>query len=231
MDYEPKDEATTFSGKNLAEELLNQQVETGKVEAVLQRFGEEERHSLVSVGGVEVIGLGTKESVEPLTFAAQSAIDRIETHFDGRLSEAFPGLKIYFADGVIDGGGEALAGENAVIIDAAKGKMSTAEAENFLAGIGELDSGDWSKHVGPEVTYAEITIVHELGHILEAKMHEQEGIAFASLSREDAPTKYGQTASNEDYAESFFYYIYGAEIDPERKIILQNDIEKVTQAT
>ena len=229
MEDEPKNETATFSGKQLAEELMAERTESNRVDAMLQQFGEDEKHLLVEVDGVEVIGLGSKESVEGLASAAETALAKVEAHFGGKLSEVFSGLKIYFADGVIEGGGEALAGENAVIIDATKGKMSVAAAEDYLAGIGELENGDWSRRVGPEVTYAEITTVHELGHILEAKTHGQEGTAFVGLSREDAPTKYGKKASNEDYAESFFCSVYGAQIEPQRQAILDADIRRSSQ--
>jgi hypothetical protein len=232
LDNEPKPEGHDAKFTDYAsmfpDEALNDKG-PNRVDAMLQRFPEEQRHTLSSVGGVEVIGLGSLESVESLAPSAQTALGRLQTYMDGGLSEVFPDLKIYFADGVIDGGGEALAEENAVIIDAAKGKMSVAEAEDFLVGIGELDKDDWSKLAAEGVTYAEITIVHELGHILEARAHEQQGTAFAELSSDNAPTKYGRKAHNEDYAESFFYDVYGGRLESSRKTILQSDIQRIRQ--
>lgn len=236
-----KADAATFSGRELADELLSQPerpMPSSRLDAVLQRFNSNERHSLLQVGtpesGIEFIGLGDIEMSEVLTASSHAATERLQRYFDGRLTEALPGLKVYFGDGLIEGGGEALADENAIIIDASKGKMTVAEAERFLVGIGSLHEGDWTKIVGPDVTYAEITIVHELGHILEAKAHGKEGVAFEHLSHDDAPTKYGREAdhkegpNNEDYPESLVYDVYGAEIEPERRAILRDDVQRLS---
>lgn len=214
------------------------EVASSRLDAILQQFTDDKTHSLLQVGdpkaGIEFIGLGDLEATESLASSARLATERLQKYFGGKLAESFPGLKIYFGDGIIEGGGEALAEENAIIIDAAKGKMTVAEVESFLVGIGSLDEGDWTKVTTPDVTYAEITIVHELGHLLEAKAHGKEGIAFAALSHDNAPTKYGREAdhkegpNNEDYPESLVYDIYSGEIDAVRKTILHNDVRQVS---
>lgn len=225
---------STYSGQELASELADllpvnpEAPEASRVDAMLQKFGAEQ-HNLVSVGGIEVIGLGDKEQLDKLAPAAQVALERLQARFDGRLGESFPGLKVYFADGVIDGGGEALADENAIIMDASKAAMSVQDVEELLVGVGELNAGDWVGKVGGEISYGEITLVHEMGHMLEAKAHNQEGVAFAGLSLAEAPTKYGSKAHNEDYAESFFSDVYGIPLNSARKKILDADIEKVAQ--
>lgn len=225
---------STFSGQDLASELADllpvnpEAPEVGRVGAMLQKFGAEQ-HSLVSVGGIEVVGLGNKEQLDKLAPATQVALERLQARFGGRLGESFPGLKVYFADGVIDGGGEALAGENAIIMDASKAAMSVQDVEELLVEMGELNMGDWVDKVGGDITYGEITLVHEMGHMLEAKAHNQEGAAFAGLSLAEAPTKYGSKAHNEDYAESFFSDVYGIPLDPARKAILDADISRVSQ--
>lgn len=205
----------------------NQEAAPARVDAMLQQFGAEQ-HSLVSVGDIEVIGLGNKEQMEALAPAAQIALDRLQARFGGQLEAAFPGLKIYFADGVIDGGGEALADENAVIMDASKAAMSVGEVEDLLVGMGELNVGDWTSKVGRDISYGEITIVHEMGHMLEARAHGEEGTAFADLSLDGAVTKYGGKAHNEDYAEAFFYDTYGLEVSTDRKAILDKDVSSLT---
>lgn len=207
----------------------NQEAESSRVDSMLQQFGAEQ-HTLAQVGGIEVIGLGNKEQMKALAPAAQIALDRLQTRFGGQLEAAFPGLKIYFADGVIDGAGEALADENAVIMDASKAAMSVGEVEDLLVGMGELNTGDWTSKVGRDISYGEITIVHEMGHMLEARAHGEEGTAFADLSLDGAVTKYGSKANNEDYAEAFFYDTYGLEVSADRKAILDRDVSGLAPA-
>ncbi len=207
----------------------NQEAAPARVDVMLQQFGAEQ-HSLASAGGIEVVGLGNKEQMEALAPAAQVALDRLQARFGDQLDAAFPGLKIYFADGVIDGGGEALADENAVIMDASKAAMSVGEAEDLLVGMGELNAGDWTSKVGRDISYGEITIVHEMGHMLEAQAHREEGVAFAALPLEGAATKYGSKAHNEDYAEAFFYDTYGLEVSADRKAILDRDVNNLIHA-
>ena len=170
---------STFSGQDLASELADllpaspEAPEASRVDAMLQKFGAEQ-HSLVTVGGVEVVGLGNKEQLDKLAPAAQIALERLQARFGGRLDESFPGLKVYFADGVIDGGGEALAGENAVIMDASKAAMSVGDVEELLVGMSELNTGDWVDKVGGDISYGEITLVHEMGHMIV--MQQRKGL-------------------------------------------------------
>lgn len=208
----------------------NQEAESSRVDSMLQQFGAEQ-YNLASAGDIEVIGLGSKEQMDALAPAAQVALDRLQARFGGQLEAVFPGLKIYFADDVIDGGGEALADENTVIMDASKAAMSVGEVEDLLVGMGELNAGDWTSKVGRDISYGEITIVHEMGHMLEARAHGEEGTAFANLSLDGAVTKYGSKAHNEDYAEAFFYDTYGLEVSADRKAILDKDVAGLAPAS
>jgi hypothetical protein len=228
-------EEATNKPQKLADELKamipqEQEMESGRIETILQQFGSEQ-HDIASVGGIEAIGLGNKEQMEALAPAAKAALDRLQGQFNGQLETAFPGLKIYFADGVIDGGGEAVAGENVIIMDASKAAMSVGDVEALLVDMGELEAGDWTSKVGPDLSYGEITIVHEMGHMLEARAYGEEGVGFASLPSETAVTKYGSKAPNEDYAEAFFYNAYGLDVGSDRKAILERDIGSVTLAS
>ena len=186
---------------------------------------------MASVGGIEIIGLGNKEQMEALAPAAKAALDRLQDRFGGRLEAAFPGLKIYFTDGAINTGGEALADENTIIMDASKAAMSVGDVETLLVEMGYLNPGDWTSKVSPDLSYGEITIVHEMGHMLEAREYGAEGVGFASLPSETAVTKYDSKAPNEDYAEAFFYDTYGLDVGSDRKTILERDIGNVTLAS
>jgi hypothetical protein len=224
-------EEATNKPQKLADELKamlpqNQEIEPSRTESMLQEFGTEQ-HSMISLGSIEVVGLGNKEQMEALIPAAQAALDRLQGQFNGKLEAAFPGLKIYFADGAIDTGGEALADENVIIMDASKAAMSVGDVEALLVEMGFLNPGDWTSKVSPDISYGEITIVHEMGHMLEARAYGAEGVGFASLSSETAVTKYGSKAPNEDYAEAFFYDTYGLDVGADRKAILERDINSV----
>ncbi len=228
-------EETTNKPQKLADELKamipqRQEMESGRIEAILQQFGSEQ-HNMASVGGIEIIGLGNKEQMEALAPAAKAALDRLQDRFGGRLEAAFPGLKIYFTDGAINTGGEALADENTIIMDASKAAMSVGDVETLLVEMGYLNPGDWTSKVSPDLSYGEITIVHEMGHMLEARAYGAEGVGFASLPSETAVTKYGSKAPNEDYAEAFFYDTYGLDVGSDRKTILERDISNVTLAS
>lgn len=207
-----------------------QEMNSGRIETVLQQFGPEQ-HVMASVGGIEVIGLGNIEQTEVLVAAANAALARLQGRFGGRLGAAFPELKIYFADGVINTGSEALANENAIIIDASKAAMSVGDVEALLVEMDYLNPGDWTSKVGPDLSYGEITIVHEVGHILEAQAYGTEGVGFASLPLETAVTKYGSKAHNEDYAEAFFCDAYGIDVGSARKDILERDIRRMILAS
>ncbi len=227
-------EEATDKPQKLADELKamipqEKEMESSRIETILQQFGSEQ-HAMASVGGIEVIGLGNIEQMEALASAAKAALDRLQDQFGGQLEAAFPGLKIYFADGAIDTGGEALADENAIIMDASKAAMSVGDVEALLVEMGFLNPGDWTSKVSPDLSYGEITIVHEMGHMLEARAYGTEGVGFVSLSSETAVTKYGSKAPNEDYAEAFFYNAYGLDVGSDRKAILERDISSVTLA-
>jgi hypothetical protein len=238
----PIDEPATSDGRKLADEFIGiapaESPVPSRLNTLLQQFGNSERHPLLRLGdletGIEFVCLGNVEAIEPLTQGTEAAVARLQQAFDGRLTEAFPGLKVYFGDGIISGGGEAFANDNAIIIDAAKSRMTVAEAERFLVESGSLDEGDWTKIVTPDTTYGEITIVHELGHVLEVKAHGGEGVAFEGLVHEEAPTRYGREVdekdgpNNEDYPESLVYEVYGAHIDEARRAILHDDIQRVS---
>lgn len=237
-------EDATFSGRQVADELTTtmpeSQTQGSRLDAVLQQFSDDERHSLLRIGdpetGIEFVGLGSLEAVESLASSAQAAAERLQQAFDGRLTEAFPGLKVYFAEGIEKRGGEAFADENAIVINAADGKMTVAETESFLVSIGSLDEGDWTMIANPDSPSAEIQIVHEVGHLLEAKAHGAEGVAFEGLGHNTSPTKYGREAdkkdgpNNEDYPESLVYEVYGAGVDEARRAILHDDIRRVSGA-
>jgi hypothetical protein len=96
---------------------------------------------------------------------------------------------------------------------------------------GSLREGEWTKLAGPDATYGEITAVHEVGHNLARMAHGDEDAAFEGrVDHEQAPTLYGASKSNEDYAESLTYLAYGQPIAEDREAIIRSDIERVIQS-
>jgi hypothetical protein len=199
-----------------------------RIEALLERFPPDQRHRLAAAGAVEVIGLGERRTIVLAAPAARAALARLDTYFDRLLSRVLAGVAVYVADGVIDSGGEALADENAVIIDATKARMSVFAVEAHLVRLGDLNPGDWSRLVRPDTTYGEITIVHELGHVLEARAHGQEGTALADLPPADAPTLYGRKGPREAYPETFFYDVYGGRLNPAYQAVVRQDVLRLS---
>jgi hypothetical protein len=108
------------------------QEQVQKVEQMLERFPPESRHVVASVqgelGSVEVVMLGEPEPDAEIASIAERGLGRLQVVFGGKLADAMPGMKIYIADEVIEGGGEAIPQANAVILDAAKARMTVGEA-------------------------------------------------------------------------------------------------------
>lgn len=196
---------------------------------LFEKYSEDQQEVLVQIGegesAVEVRLCGEGNS-EQLTEAARIALSQLERTFGHPLNEIFPGLKIYFADDIIDGGGLALAEENAIILDTVKQSLTIEETEKKLVEDEILHPGDWSSlSESPSTLGAQITIVHEVGHILDEKVNgNQQSVAFQGLNQAESPTLYGSFAAHEDYAESFTYLVSGQELDQKRRQIIQSDI-------
>ncbi len=196
---------------------------------LFEKYPEDQQEVLVQIGegesAVEVRLCGEGNS-EQLTEAARIALSQLERTFGRPLNEIFPGLKIYFADDIIDGGGLALAEENAIILDTVKQSLTIEETEKKLVEDEILHPGDWSSLSESSSTLgAQITIVHEVGHILDEKVNgNQQSVAFQGLNQAESPTLYGSFAAHEDYAESFTYLVSGQDLDEKRRQIIQSDI-------
>jgi hypothetical protein len=163
---------------------------------------------------------------DDFTASARTATERLQRYFDGLFVQAFSGLTVYFGNNIISGGGETFPDENVIVIDASKGFMSVAEAEAYLVENGVLNEGDWTRVVST-ATYAELTILHEVAHLMEARIHGAQGRALNEPQLTQAPTKYGRSALNEGYAETFVYDVYGAPINSKLRTILRKDVAQV----
>jgi hypothetical protein len=196
-------------------------------ESVMQRFLEQfpevQQQHIASIGNMEVIGCNTEISEEEIT-PLRDGFERIEQKLGKRAEMLFSGIKIYIASSITSRN-QALPRQNAMLLDLEKIYLTVGEMEDLLAPKGEYRRGDQSSTVGRETNATEIGFIHELGHILEFKAHDDMDVAFAELDQAESPTEYGQKSAREDYAESWMYYICDGPLDERRRKIIEADIE------
>ena len=203
------------------------QFEVQVMQELLDKYPEEEQKTVTSLGGMDIIACGYEPPAEHLQ-TIENGFNRIREKLGERADTLFTGLKLYLAD-LGPSGGQALARENAVVLNVSKMGITVAEMEDMLAPTGQYRKGDQSNLVGGQADAGELGFVHELGHILEFRVHGDYDIGFKGLDQSDAPTEYGQKSAREDYAESWMYYIYGGQIDPNRRSIIENDLQSAGQ--
>src|SRR3990167_8311429 len=75
---------------------------------------------------VEIAGDNEQEQ-QVLEAAAERALTRLDTFFDGRFAKLFTGLRIQIGDGLVQGGAEAKPEKNVVLADRKKMLMSLAD--------------------------------------------------------------------------------------------------------
>ncbi len=126
-------------------------------------------------------------------------------------------------EGIISGGGQALAREKLIILDISKPPLIT-ETEEYLSQSGFLEPGDWSKLSVPNNSALGLTLVHEIGHILEFDKFGDYGIAISGLDTSEAPTKYGESDSSEDFAESFAYLVFNGQLSESRMELINKTL-------
>ncbi|MBI2798014.1 hypothetical protein HYX70_01780 [Candidatus Saccharibacteria bacterium] len=216
-----------------AHQLKNELQKSAEERAVLTKleslYPPDQQTTLIKQGegsdAAEVILCGSEQAPPQLLEAVQNATSRLEAVFGTSLDKAMPGLKVYVADGVIEGGGLALGKQNAVIVDRQKGLLSVQDAETTTVELGFLNPGDWTRLSGESGAslVAETNLVHEVGHILDERVH---GHSSTPTFEGEAPTRYGDSAPQEDYAESFLYYAYGKKLAGNRSKVIADDINK-----
>lgn len=201
--------------------------EANVIQRLFEKYPEEQRKNIKTLGGMEIIACGAEPTSEQLQ-TVENAFNKIRERIGDTAEIIFAGLKVYLAPDA-PGGGQALGRENAVILNTSKMGITVGEMEAMLAPTGQYRKGDQSKVVGESADAAELGTVHELGHILEFRAHGDYDIGYKTLDQSEAPTEYGQKHAREDYAESWMYYIYGGALDDARKQIIEDDIEKVSE--
>lgn len=227
-----RDEFIDALGEHLKEKYIPEEMdektrfEYDKFEEIFDKYPAAEHEVAFTQNGIEVVACGRSLETHE-TEAVRAALDTIESVIGAEAMERlFGGTRLYAGEQLIKGGGLALPRFDAIVIDLEKIGITVAQMEREQSKIGAYAEGDQSRLVDdPETADASVLgIVHELGHILEFRKHEDVDVAFAALNQADAPTMYGGMSAREDYAESFLYYIYGGDITNERRRIIESDI-------
>lgn len=103
--------------------------------------------------------------------------------------------------------------------------MSLSDSEAHLVKQGIVQPGE-SVSLLPEIadrpwsTLAK-ELVHESGHILDKLLP---GAAYNRLDPSLSPTIYGSKEPHEAFAEAFTYYVFGADITPGAKKVIEETI-------
>jgi hypothetical protein len=208
-------------GSNCEQQKI--QFEKDRLRQLLEKYPEEERHLVEQIGGMDVVACGQDLTDEQLQ-SVRNGYEKATSRLGDSAKNIFVGITIYL--GAMDdiGGGQALARENAVILNTNKMGISVGEMEAMLSAKGEYRKGDQSTLVGNDYDASELGFVHELGHILEYRAHGDYDRGLTELNQAESPTEYGSRHPREDYAESWMYYIYGGHLDSSRSEIIEADL-------
>jgi len=203
--------------------------EQAKLNSLFDTYPENERHRIFTQDGMEFIACEKPNPDHQSILIA--GITAMEQRFEKDvITQAFKGVKIYLANGIASGGGEALPRVDTIILSAENMGMNVAQMEAIASEAGMYRVGDQSDVFGADADASEVGFVHELGHILEYRAHLEMDVGFQTLDSLKSPTWYGQQKPREDYAESWMFMVYGHSIDQDREAILQADLKKVAAA-
>lgn len=146
------------------------------------------------------------------------ALGKLETKLDSETLDKLAGVTVKIGPRLTEGGGEAKADENIILLNSDKVKMTLQESENFLVQEGYFEPGERTRTL-PDIkdqpwSTLVYELVHEFGHIIGGEIP-------TALS----PTKYGKRAEYEAFCEAFAYWIFDQPIEPEaeRKIMELGD--------
>lgn len=155
---------------------------------------------------VEVQGGASPECKEALDLA----VDYLESSLKDRFDVVCGGLTVRIGHNLVDGGGEAKAEENLILLDRQKMAMTLHEVEDLLVAMGEFNPGERTKPLDDikDNPYSCLVyeLVHETGHIADWKLP---GSKYNRISPKLSPTKYGKKNSWEAFAELFTYWTFG----------------------
>lgn len=143
------------------------------------------------------------------------------------LFERCAGLHIKIGDNLTDGGGEAKAKDNLVVLDYNKMSMSLQESEDLLVREGWFNKDERARTL-PEIkdepwSTLVYDAIHEVGHIFDER---SPGDKNNRLNLSISPTKYGKEKANEAFPEAFTYFVLKQPLDPEALKAVMRTISK-----
>lgn len=153
--------------------------------------------------------------------ALDEVFKRLKNVLKDQFADVCNGLTIRIGDDLVEGGGEAKAEENLILLDRKKMTMTLQDAEDLLVKIELFNPGERTKTL---VGLADkpwscliYELIHETGHIADWKLP---GAKYNRVDPQLSPTKYGKKNPWEAFAEIFTYWVLGTPLDDAtRKII------------
>ena len=187
--------------------------------------------------GVTVEIDASPEEQEVLEPALLKAVEQMDIFFDGKFAELFRGLEIKVGDGLTEGGGEAFAEKNLVVLDRSKMLLSIREADEIIAQIGMSKVGDRLASVPDdlsEMSVAVYEVVHEIGHIVEGRADshlpkEQRYKRAEGLTDKSPSHLYLQDPNkpHEAFAEAFAHMVYERDVDEGLRAVVVEAIDEI----
>lgn len=188
----------------------------------------------VSSGGeckilVEITPGYTAEEEALITQSTENALQAIDSLLDGKLGDIFVGLHIKIGEDITEGGGKAIAEENAVLLNGRKMLLSIDQMREVSGAYDETELADFPDTQRPGGTL-EYTLVHETGHILDGQT--ESGDQYHRVSAIESPTTYGKDVDewnddnkdHEAFAEGFAHLAYGMPVSPSLEASVRDTI-------
>lgn len=123
---------------------------------------------------------------------------------------------------IVDGGGEARAEEDLVLLNSSKVVLSLQQSEDLLVEAGYFEPTERTRTLpdikGQPWSTLVYELVHEFGHVVDYHMP---GEPYNRIRPELSPTKYGKKSAHEAFAEMFTYWVFGQEVSSEAEGVLR----------
>lgn len=142
--------------------------------------------------------------------AIDQAVNFLETALEDNFIAVCSGVTVRIGDNLVEGGGEARAEENVILLGRRKMEMSLQKAEDLLVQMEMFEPGERTKTLpyDKDLPFSCLVyeFVHEMGHIADGKLP---GPKYRHTNPELSPTKYGKQNEREAFAETFTYRVMG----------------------
>lgn len=145
------------------------------------------------------------ESQPELLGALDFTLDKLKKRMGERADELLADVTVKIGSGLVEGGGQAVAEENLVLLDLEKMRMTLQASEDFLVQEGYFKPGERTRILPDHKDEPWSTMIYELTHELGHIVGERTGVEF---DKSFSPTKYGQSSPHEAFAEAFTYWVW-----------------------